>query len=146
MAAEPAAGNAPTLPERMAGAQSPDDQMERGSLAEAKPPASETPAAAADATASASDGIVLASAAPGYRVQLGSFRTPDGANRMIRMLSADHGDLLSDTTLIVREASIDDVQQVYRVVSDLLPNREAATTLCDALKGRSLGCLMLRSP
>ena len=90
--------------------------------------------------------IVLALAtAPGYRVQLGSFRTPDGANRMIEMLANDHGDLLNGTALTVRQASIGEEQQVFRVVSDLLPDREAAHSLCDALKGRAVGCLTLRS-
>ena len=92
------------------------------------------------------DGILLAAAeAPGYRLQLGSFRSIDRANRLIRTLSDDHADLLNQTQLAVREASIDGQQQVFRVVSNVLPDRAAANSLCDALKGRDLGCLMLRN-
>ncbi len=109
----------------------------------AKPPSAEPPSAT-PASATPVVPVVKAAADGDFLVQLASVRAEEGAHREWARLSKRHGDLLGTLALSVERADLGARGVYYRVRAGPLADRAAATCLCDALKARKLGCLVVR--
>ena len=98
----------------------------------AKPP---VPAAAA------SSQVVTKSA---FRIQIASMTNPEAANIEWSRRSEQHKDILGSLTLVVFRADLGSRGTFYRVQAGPLPSREAASALCEKLKQRKVGCLVVQ--
>lgn len=78
-----------------------------------------------------------------YRVQVASMSSEGAAQREWQRLQDQVGDLLGNLTMQVERAVIEGRGTFYRVQAGNLQRGEA-TSLCNALKGRGVGCLVTR--
>lgn len=86
----------------------------------------------------------LAVAASGaFRVQIGSYRTEAGALNGWKILQAAHGTLLGDLEPTVVSADLGVRGVFHRLRAGPLASRGAANTLCNSLKARQQGCLVI---
>ena len=85
----------------------------------------------------------IASQSP-FRIQIASMTNPEAANIEWSRRSEQHKDILGELTLIVNRAEIVGKGTFYRVQAGPLPNRAAANALCDKLKQRKVGCLVVQ--
>ena len=79
-----------------------------------------------------------------FRIQIASMTNPAAADIEWSRRSEQHKNLLGGLTLIVDRAVIAGKGTFYRVQAGPLPSREAASALCDKLKQRKVGCLVVR--
>ena len=79
-----------------------------------------------------------------FRIQIASMTNPAAANIEWSRRSEQHKDLLGGLTLIVDRAVIVGKGTFYRVQAGPMPSREAASALCDKLKQRKVGCLVVQ--
>jgi hypothetical protein len=86
-----------------------------------------------------------ASAAPKstYQVQIAALRSRDAVEKEWSRLRNKHGDLLGSLTLNVERADLGPKGVFYRLRAGPLADRSAAGALCDALKKRKLGCMVV---
>ena len=106
-----------------------------------KPPAEPKPAAALPKppqTASKPD------PAKGYRIQIGSLRSEAAAKTAWAKRLKQHGEILGKLTLLVKRVDLDKKGVYYRVQAGPLKDRTAAKRVCDALKQKKVGCLVIR--
>ena len=82
--------------------------------------------------------------AGGVRIQLASLRTPDEARDEWQRLKRENGDLLGKLTAVAVRADMGDKGIYYRIEAGPLASKTAAAHLCDALRGRDLGCQLVR--
>lgn len=127
-AAEPADGDQPDAPENL-------PTPEAATPAPPPPPAPEAPPQ--PAVTAATD------AAGGYRVQLASVRSMEAAQQEWTRLTGRHGDLLGDLDLDVERADLGERGVFYRVRGGPLAGEEAAESLCETMKARDVGCLVV---
>jgi hypothetical protein len=85
----------------------------------------------------------IASQSP-FRIQIASMINPEAANIEWSRRSEQHKDILGGLTLIVERAEIAGKGTFYRVQAGPLPSRKAANALCDKLKQRKVGCLVVQ--
>jgi tetratricopeptide (TPR) repeat protein len=78
-----------------------------------------------------------------WRIQLAAFQSRDAAEREIVRLKKAQGEILSEAgTLTIIEAALEK-GTYYRVGSGPLQGKEAATSLCNALKERQQSCIVV---
>lgn len=111
---------------------------------------------AGDAFAAAIDGEIHGAAAAqrgqrlaalatggGFRVQLGSFRKAEAAQRSIGLLRTAHGDVLAGLPLDVAQVTIADRGDFYRVLTAPLAARASAVDICARLRSRNADCVVV---
>lgn len=79
-----------------------------------------------------------------FRIQIASMTNPEAANIEWSRRVAQHKDILGALTLVVDRADLGSRGIFYRVQAGPLPSREAASALCDKLKQRKVGCLVVQ--
>ena len=84
---------------------------------------------------------VVASGA--FRVQIGSYRSEAGALAGWKILQSAHGLLLKDLKPTIVSADLGDRGVFHRLQAGPLADRGAAGTLCNSLKARQQGCLVV---
>ncbi len=97
-------------------------------------PAPETPEAATPPA------VVAAGA---FRVQIGSYRTESGALNGWKILQSAHETLLADLKPTIVSADLGARGVFHRLQAGPLADRGAANTLCNSLKARKQGCLVV---
>ncbi len=91
--------------------------------------------------------VALAPVAPqGYRLQLGSFKSLDGAETLRLKLLEKHGDLLNSVDLVVETVTVPERGDFFRVNSRPVPDREMVDETCLKLAIRDVPCLLVRAP
>ncbi len=80
----------------------------------------------------------------GYRIQIGSFRSEAAAKTAWEKRRKQHGVLLRKLTLLVKRVDLNKRGVYYRVQAGPLRNRAAANRVCDVLKQKKIGCLVIR--
>jgi cell division septation protein DedD len=113
-----------------------------GTLVEVPPLASATEPAK-PATTQVAQATGQAPAKGSYLVQLGSFTSTKGTNRAWATLKKAHPELLSDMSLFIQKATVND-RAYYRVQAGPIPNRATAQDMCAQLKARQQDCLVVR--
>ena len=130
----PAQGNAPAA---AASAGAPSAQA-----AAVAPPAGAQGAKAGKAGAAGATQLAARPQHGGWRVQLGSVRSAEGARQEWAHLQSEHPDLLGALALDVRRADLGPGKGVfYRIQGGPLSGKEAANALCDRLKAVRVGGL-----
>ena len=79
-----------------------------------------------------------------YRVQIAALRSQEDANAAIARVKRTNGDLINGYSFDVRRADLGDKGIYYRVQLGPLADASAAGALCDRLKDRKLGCVIVR--
>ncbi len=91
--------------------------------------------------------VALAPVVPeGYRLQLGSFKSLDGAETLRLKLLEKHGDLLNSVDLVVETVTVPERGDFFRVNSRPVPDREMVDETCLKLAIRDVPCLLVRAP
>ena len=100
------------------------------------PPAPERKPARAAAPAPASG--------KGYRLQLGSVRTPDAAKQEWERLKREQGDLLGALGFTAARADLGGRGIYYRIQAGPIADSAAAERDCNELKRRGVGCILVK--
>lgn len=80
----------------------------------------------------------------GYRIQIGSLRSEAAAKVFWQKRLRQHGTILGKFSLLVRRADLDKRGVYYRVQAGPLKGLAAAKRVCEALKEKKVGCLVIR--
>jgi len=107
---------------------------------EAKPVEEKTEVAAAPAPAKVEE---PKTGGPFYRVQVGSFRSPDAAEKQWSTLSSKYKSLLSGLTYRVQDVAVKDKGTYYRLQLGAYDSRDGANKLCSDLKAQKQDCLVV---
>jgi cell division septation protein DedD len=99
------------------------------------------PAKPSQATTAAA---VQPAAGGAYRVQIGALRSEEDAQKTIAKAKRNSGDLLSRLTFDVKRADLGEKGVYYRVQVGPLADASAASNLCEKLKDRKVGCMVVR--
>lgn len=83
-----------------------------------------------------------AAAAGAYRIQIGSVSSQTQARKYWTAQAAKHKDILGKLSMNLQQATIKG-RVFYRIQGGPLPNRAAASKLCDQLKRRQIGCILV---
>lgn len=83
-----------------------------------------------------------AAAATAYRIQIGSVSSQTQARKYWTAQAAKHRDILGKLSMNLQQATIKG-RVFYRIQGGPLPNRAAASRLCDRLKRRQIGCILV---
>ncbi len=114
----------------------------------AAPPPKPAPAIAKAVAALKANKPVPKAAKPapgkGYRVQIASLRSAEGARRAWAERVKQSGGILAGLTLFVKRVEIPKKGTFYRVLAGPLLDKTAARRVCDALKQRNIGCFVSR--
>lgn len=86
---------------------------------------------------------VAAVATTGYRLQLGSFRSMEGAEDLRTRLLQQHPDLLQGVELVVEMVTVPERGNFFRVNSRPMPDREMVDETCLRLAIRDVPCLLV---
>ena len=79
-----------------------------------------------------------------FRIQIGSFRSAASAERAWALAGKTHGDLLTALTHVIVRADLGADRGVFhRLQAGPFADRDIARGLCDRLKARQLGCLVV---
>ena len=78
-----------------------------------------------------------------YRIQIGSVSSDAQARRLWQQQSVKNGDLLGGLNLNIQQATIKG-RTYYRVQGGPLSGRASAQSLCNELKKRQMGCIIVR--
>ncbi len=108
----------------------------------AEAPAAEPPAEAA--TASAPEAAPQVAMATGFRIQLASVKSEADADKEWTRLRKIHGDLIGDLQPTVQRADLGTQGVFYRIQGGPLASREEAAALCEKLKAKNQGCLVVK--
>jgi cell division septation protein DedD len=79
-----------------------------------------------------------------YRVQIAALRSQEDADATIARIKRTNGDLINGYAFDVKRADLGDKGIYYRVQLGPLADASAAGALCDKLKDRKLGCVIVR--
>lgn len=113
-------------------------------LVAAPPTPTPTPTPAPAPASSPPPAPAVKAATGGYKVQLASLRSEDGAREAWQALKKAHTDLLGDLDLTVARADLGDKGVWYRAQASGLADGAAAAKLCAELKARKVSCLPVR--
>jgi len=80
----------------------------------------------------------------GYRLQLGSVRTPDAANKEWERLKGEQGDLLGTLGFTAARADLGARGIYYRIQAGPIADSAAAERDCNELKRRGVGCILVK--
>jgi cell division septation protein DedD len=92
---------------------------------------------------SAAPKVALGAGGP-YRVQIGAFRSEAEAAAAIAKLKSAHADLLGNVALTAQRADLGEKGIYYRVQSGVLGEGASDKSLCESLRKRNVGCLIVR--
>lgn len=81
---------------------------------------------------------------PLYRVQVGSFRSPDAAEKQWQTLNSKFKSMLSDVSHRVQDVKVEDKGTYFRLQVGAFSNRDSANQLCNDLKAQKQDCLVVR--
>jgi cell division septation protein DedD len=154
---EPPAAAEPTPPQAAApspAAAPPQEKPEPPSAPAAAAPTSPPPgAAAAPPSEPAPERKTARAAAPplptpangrGYRLQLGSVRTPEAAKKEWDQLKSEQGDLLGSLGFTAERADLGARGIYYRIQGGPIADAAVAERSCNELKRRGVGCLLVK--
>jgi cell division septation protein DedD len=85
-----------------------------------------------------------AAATEGYRLQLGALRTEAAAQQEWARLKRVNADLLGRLEMRAARADLGARGVFYRIEAGPIADRDAAQHACDALKGRKVGCILVK--
>lgn len=145
--AAPPAPPAPELPVIPAPESAPVAAAEASAAAA---PAAEVPESApaeaetASAPETAPEVAPQVAAAAGFRIQLASVKSEADADKEWTRLRKIHGDLIGDLQPTVQRADLGTQGIFYRIQGGPLASREAAAELCEKLKAKNQGCLVVK--
>lgn len=113
-------------------------------LAQAPAASPTTPAVAAPAPAKPAPAPLRPAIARtgGFRLQLGSVKTPDAARRTWQRLKEANADLLGNLDGFAMRADLGAKGVYYRIETAPLADRAVAAQICGELKRRGVGCLL----
>jgi cell division septation protein DedD len=121
------------------------------SVAPTSPPAAQAPAkpeALTPAPAATKETTKVAAVQPAaggaYRVQIGALRSEEDAQKTIAQAKRNGGDLLANLSFDVKRADLGEKGIYYRVQVGPLADAGTASSLCDQLKDRKVGCMVVR--
>ena len=97
----------------------------------------------ADAAQEGGNSQVALATTGGFRIQLGSFRKAEAAQRSINLLRTAHGDVLAGLPLDIAQVTIADRGEFYRVLTAPLAARASAIDLCARLRNRNADCVVV---
>ncbi|MEX1035577.1 MAG: SPOR domain-containing protein [Sneathiella sp.] len=80
---------------------------------------------------------------PLYRVQVGSFRSPDAAEKQWQTLNAKFKSMLSDVSHRVQDVEVKDKGTYFRLQVGAFSSRDSANRLCNDLKAQKQDCLVV---
>jgi cell division septation protein DedD len=80
----------------------------------------------------------------GYRLQLGSVRTPEGARREWERLRQENGDVLGTLAYSPQRVDLGDRGIFYRIQAGPIGDSAAAERECNELKRRGVGCILVK--
>lgn len=112
--------------------------------ADTKPVEPPKTAAAVKPTTDPKQLAAISPAAAGFRIQIASLRTTEDATKSWEKLKTANPDLLGKLAGNVVKADLGAKGTFYRVIAGPLADRDAADTLCNKLKQRNVGCLIVR--
>ena len=146
---EPSAPSAAAGPSTSAETKAPDSKPAETKPAEQKPNGKKAaaPKAAAPSIAAAPPSAAekpAQTASGGYRVQLAALESEEAAAQTIARLKSSNADLLGNVPLAIQRADLGAKGIYYRVQSAPVGDAAAAKALCDSLRGRKVGCLIVR--
>jgi hypothetical protein len=113
------------------------------SVAAATPPAP-APAIPEQTARAAAPPPPAPAAGKGYRLQLGSVRTPEGAKHEWERLQRENSDLLGKLGYSPARVDLGDRGIFYRIQAGPLAGAAAAERTCDELKRRGIGCILVK--
>jgi hypothetical protein len=111
-----------------------------------------TGTAAQEINAAAPDQAIVGMAEPplagipqkGYRLQLGSVRTPERARREWERLESQNGDVLNKLAYVAARVDLGDRGIFYRIQAGPVADAATADRACKELKRRGVGCLLIK--
>ncbi|HYM01932.1 MAG TPA: SPOR domain-containing protein [Stellaceae bacterium] len=80
----------------------------------------------------------------GYRLQLGSVRTPEGAKHEWEHLKRTNGDVLGALGFAAQRVDLGDRGVFYRIQAGPVADEATAERNCAELKRRSIGCIIVK--
>ncbi|MAZ03311.1 MAG: hypothetical protein CMN56_09250 [Sneathiella sp.] len=80
---------------------------------------------------------------PMYRVQVGSFRSQDAAEKQWTMLNSKFKSMLSDVSHRVQDVKVEDKGTYFRLQLGAFSSRDGANRLCNDLKAQKQDCLVV---
>jgi peptidoglycan hydrolase-like protein with peptidoglycan-binding domain len=89
--------------------------------------------------------VVKAPSQGGFRVQLGAFKSSEGAPKLWRTLQSRHSDLLGGLEHQIRRVDHGDRGNFYHLYAGPLPTASSANSLCHTLIERKADCLAVKS-
>ena len=108
------------------------------------PPAITAPAKLPPAPKTAAKPASKPASGKGYRVQVASLRGADAAMRAWTKRVKQSGGVLAGLTLFVKRAMIPKKGTYFRVQTGPLLDKVAARRVCESLKRRKIGCLVVK--
>jgi outer membrane biosynthesis protein TonB len=112
--------------------------------ATAAPPAAAPPAPERKTAHAAAPPPPAAASGKGYRLQLGSVRTPDAATKEWERLKSEQGDLLGSLGFTAARADLGARGIYYRIQAGPIADAAAAERQCNELKRRGVGCILVK--
>jgi len=79
----------------------------------------------------------------GWRVQIAAVKSEAAARSEWLKQQKKHADLLGGLTLSIQQTTVNGTKY-FRIRGGTLPNKAAAAKLCDQLKAKKLGCLIVK--
>jgi len=95
-------------------------------------------------SAAAKVAAVQPAAGGAYRVQIGALRSEEDAQKTIAQAKRNGGEVLAGFSFDVKRADLGEKGVYYRVQVGPLADASAASSLCDRLKDRKVGCMVVR--
>jgi len=141
-AQKPPAKPSAETPKEPEPAKTPTQTAQAGSVIQPPPVLQKTPKPAPPATESGT--TAFRTMAGVYRVQIASTRSEGLAQREWSDQVKRHPDVLSKLSLTVQRAIVKNRGTFYRVQGGPFENRDAADSVCRALKSRGQDCLVVR--
>lgn len=80
----------------------------------------------------------------GYRLQLGSVRTPEGAKQEWDRLKRLNSDLLGALGFTAERAALGERGTFYRIQAGPIADSESAERICGELRHRNIGCILVK--
>ncbi len=80
----------------------------------------------------------------GYRIQIGSLRSEAAAKSAWQKRLKQHGAILGKLSLLVKRVELAKKGVYYRVQAGPVKDKAAANRICDSLKQKKVGCLVIR--
>lgn len=111
--------------------------------AEMKDSAPAVPPPTPQQTASAAPDVKAPAPKSGYRIQLASMRSEESAKAAWDKSVKQHGKVLSALDLIITPVEISGRGTFYRVQAGYLQNKATAQRICEELKSKKTGCLVI---